>query len=220
MRRRGTLFVTFAAVFCTALASHAREHDDFERGEDTADSYYKAIRKILWQGWRPDVVLRMIVRPPFDEEYIMGVRRVGHEYRCFVISPTSHIWSEEVKRLDRKKPDFSHIRGKFDETPVPEDIVKRIAAIWRKGINDPRSYLSAEEKSRIITLDSTEFYFLVGLRPGEHLAARTSDCFGPNASAMSDVGFGLTVYAWHGMTKGAYVKALAKAERTLGIQHD
>src|SRR5436309_11392883 len=89
---RGTLFLAFAVFLFGGFVSFGKEHDDFERGQDEQDSYYKAIRKILSQAWESDVVLRMIEIPPFDKEYIAGVRRVGKEYRCFTISPTSHIW--------------------------------------------------------------------------------------------------------------------------------
>ncbi|MBA3353957.1 MAG: hypothetical protein H0U23_16315 [Blastocatellia bacterium] len=203
-----------------------RERDHFERGDDSQDSYYKVVQKILWQGWRDDVVLRMIVRPPFDKEYIVGVRRVGRQYRCFVINPTSHIWSEEVKRhtAGAGKPNFSRIEGKFEETPVREDVVTRIAAIWRKGLNDPKSYLGPQqrvsaggEEERVIYLDSTEFYFFVGLLPKEHLTGRTVESAGRNAAPMLRVGFGLPVYVWHGTSEKAYFKTLSKAEKELGI---
>lgn len=187
-----------------------RERDHFEQGEDSRECYYKDVQRILWQGWRDDVVLRMIVRPPFDKEYIVSVRRVGRQYRCFVIDPTSHIWSEEVKRHTEGagKPDFSHIKGKFEETPVREDVVVRIAAIWRKGLNDPKSYLGPQQRvsaggegERVIYLDSTEFYFFVGLLPNEHLTGRTVESAGRNAAPMLRVGSDLPVYIWHGTSE-------------------
>jgi hypothetical protein len=222
MVKRHTLLLAVLTLLCASVANAASEHDNLERGEDSQDSYYKAIRRILWQGWRRDVVLRMIVRPPFDKEHILGVRRVGRQYRCFVVNPSSHIWSEEVKRhtAGAGKPDPSHIRGEFDETPVREDFVLRLAQIWRKGINDPKSYLSAAEKQRSIYLDSTEFYFLVALFPHEHLTAHTVESAGRNAEAMIRVGFDLPRYVWHDITGAAYGESLARAEKTLGIKTD
>lgn len=218
MVSRNTWFVAVVAMLCVTASNAAREHDNFERGEDAQDSYHKAIRQILWQGWRRDVVLRMIVRPPFDKEYIVGVRQVGRQYRCFVINPSSHIWSEEVKRLKKKKPDFAHIRGTFEETPVREDVVMRIAEIWRKGINDSKSYLSSAEKARVIYLDSTQYYFFVDLLPNEHLAAHTVESGGPNAAAMLRVGFDLPVYVWRHMSESAYLETLARAEKVFDIK--
>ena len=116
------------------------------------------------------------------------------------------------------KPDFSHIRGKFEETPVREDVVERIAAIWRKGINDPRSYLSPTKKARLIYLDSDEYYFFVGVLPNERLTAHTVESAGRNAAAMLRVGFDLPLYVWHGTTESAYLKTLSKAEKELGIK--
>jgi hypothetical protein len=212
------LSVIAGTLFSVAVANAAQERDNFEKGEDEHDTYQKALRQILWQGWRRDVVLRMIVLTPFSEEYVVGVRRVGREYRCFVINPSSHIWTEEVKRLSRKTPDFSHIRGKFEEMPVREDIVVRVARLWRQGINDPKSYLSQAERDRIISVDSTILYFLVHLLPTERAAAHTNDSQGRNATAMLRVGFDLPLYAHGDISERAFQKTLARAEESLGIK--
>jgi hypothetical protein len=215
--------VIAGALFSALVANAAQVHDNFEKGEDEHDTYQRALKQILWQGWRRDVVLRMIVIPAATErEYVVGVRRVGHEYRCFVINPSSQIWAEEVKRHTEggRTPDFSHIRGKFEEAPVREDIVVRVARLWRQGINDPRSYLSQAEKDRIISVDSTIFYFLVHFAANERVAAHTDDFQGRNAEAMLRVGFDLPLYAHGAISEHAFQKTLAKTERSLGIKPD
>jgi hypothetical protein len=229
--RRAALSLIAGTLFSALVANAAQVHDNFEKGEDEHDTYQRALKQILWQGWRRDVVLRMIVIPAASEkEYLVGVRRVGHEYRCFVINPSSQIWAEEVKRHTESggKPDFSRIRGKFEEAPVREDIVLRIARLWRHGIMDPESYVgptqrrltSRGEEERVIYIDSTIFYFLVRLASNERLAAHTNDFQGPNANAMLKVGFDLPLYAHGAISEGSFQRTLAKAEKGLGKRAD
>ncbi len=167
------------------------QRDYLIRGERDNDTYDKAIRRILRQGWRKDVVLRYVHIPPFEKELVIGIRRTGKSYSAFVLEPTSHIWSEEVKRIERKHPDFSHIHAIYKERIISEAYVRRAAAFWRYVLVDPRNY----RKDTDTYLDSSQLYFFLGLLPREHLAAHAIK-LGPKSEELMHVASDLSTFVY------------------------
>src|SRR3954463_15845731 len=104
---------------CIATVTAAKERDDFREGDDRDDTYQQAIRRVLAQGFRNDVVVRVLTLGAFGGEDIVGIRRTNSGYRAFTVEPSSHIWDEEVKRYRRERPDFSRIRSSYHERPIP-----------------------------------------------------------------------------------------------------
>ena len=185
------MLVLFLAVIVARPAVASDQRDYLIPGEREKDSYDKAIRQILRQGWDKDVVLRYVHIPPFEKELVIGIRRTSQGYRAFVLEPTSHIWSEEVKRIERKRPDFSRIHAIYKERTISEAYVRRVAAFWRYVLAGPRNY----HKDASTYLDSSELYFFLGLLPGERLTAHAIK-LGPKSEELVHVASDLSAFVY------------------------
>jgi hypothetical protein len=205
--------VTLFVLVCATTVGAAKQRDDFREGDDRDDSYQRAIRRVLWQGFRNDVVLRMLTIGAFGGEDITGIRHVASGYRVFTVAPSSDIWDEEVKRIHGKQPDFSKIRSTYHERPIPEPLVARCVAVWTHALSDRRNYPSA--KDRPIYLDSTQFYFFVRIGARESLAAHTSNFLGPVTAELTTVGMNISSRAIQQIFDRDLDKALRRAERRL-----
>ena len=210
--RRLPLVATLV-LFCASSASGAKERDDFREGDDRDETYQQAIRRVLWQGFRNDVVLRVLTLGAFGGEDIVGIRRVASGYRVFTVEPSSHIWDEEVKRIYRKRPDVSKIRSTCYERPIPETLVRRCVAVWVHALRDRRNYPSGKDSY----LDSTHFYFFVRVSPSETLAAHTHNFLAPSGAEIINVGERLAGHPNQRIFERDLDKALRRAERRFGM---
>lgn len=212
---RRFLLVAFFILDCATAVGAAKERDDFRDGDDRDDSYQRAIRRVLWQGFRNEVVLRTLTIGAYGGEDIMGIRRVASGYRAFRLAPSSSIWDEEVKRIDGRRPDFSKIRSTYYERPIPEALVARCVAVWTHALRDRRNYPS--EKEQATYLDSTQFYFFVRVGARESLAAHTSNFLGPATAELTTVGMNIASPANQQIFDRDLDKALRRAEKRLGM---
>ena len=210
---RSLPLVAILALICASSANGAKERDDFREGDDRDDTYQQAIRRVLWQGFRNDVVLRMLTLGAFGGEDIVGIRRVASGYRVFTVAPSSHIWDEEVKRYDARHPDFSKIRSTFYERPIPETLVRRCIAVWVRALRDRRNYPSGKTSY----LDSTHFYFFVRVSPNETLAAHTHNFLAPSGAEIINVGERLAGHPDQRIFERDLDKALRRSERRFGM---
>ncbi len=190
MNQRAIVILLLSLVVATRAGTSDRR-DYLIRGEREKDTYHRALRRILRQGWQKDVVLRYVHIPPFEKELVIGIRCIGADYRAFVLEPSSHIWSEEVKRLERKRPDFSHIQVVYKERPISETYVRHAAAFWRYVLSDPHNYHEDTDSY----LDSSQLYFFLGLLPQEHFAAHAIK-LGPKSEELMHVASDLSAYVY------------------------
>jgi hypothetical protein len=201
-------------AFVNARVVAAGNWDYLVAGERERDSYDTAIRKILSKGWGKDVVLRYVHIPPFESELVIGIRRAGRNYHAFVIEPSSHIWDEEVKRLGRKHPDFSRIRAVYKERPISEAYVRRVAAVWRNVLADSRNYHNDEA----VQVDSSQLYFLLSLRPGEHSAAHAT-ALGPKTEELMHIASDLSAFVYPAKADERMMFTwLDQSEKKMGIK--
>jgi hypothetical protein len=87
----------------------------------------------------------------------------------------------------------------------------RIAALWRRVLTDSRNY----GKDTSIFLDTDQFTYHVSFLPRERLTAHVTG-WGPHSLELIYVGNAIVSHA-SGAPEGELVKAIAKAERKLGI---
>jgi hypothetical protein len=200
-------------LLCIALAAtaHAAQLRDYLRRDvDDDDRYHVAIRRILSQGWRKDVVLRTLVIPPFSGEIVVGIRRNGAGYRTFVIEPRSHIWLEASP--ENKHPNYSKIRAKYMERLLRADIADRCIKLWYHVLNDARNY----RKEQGLFIDTTQVYFFVRLPPHEALSAWTHEWTEKaRAGELLDISNALTAYIDGKMTEAKFLRELGRAEKKL-----
>ncbi len=207
------------AVLLSVLASaNAADKDYLQRGEreveGTSIVYDRAIRDILSRGWRRDVVLRMLVIPPFEQELVAGISRGPDGCRAFSVTASKHIWKElgfGSSDPQRKKGYYHAVQPILHERPIPAPLAARIAALWRRVLADPKNY----GKDPALYLDTDQFGFYVSFLPGEHLTAHTTGV-GKKGEELWRVGVSVAAYA-EGMTERDLVRDIAKAERKLGI---
>src|SRR2546423_686803 len=80
---RRAIVMLLLSLIVAARASALDRRDYLIRGEREKDSYERAVEQILPQGWDKDVVLRFVHIPPFEKELVIGIRRIGINYRVF-----------------------------------------------------------------------------------------------------------------------------------------
>ena len=219
MKRRAIVILLLSLIVSTR-ASALDRRDYLIRGEQK-NTYDTAIQRILRQGWQKDVVLRYVHIPPFEKELVIGIRRVGAGYRAFVLEPSSHIWSEEVKRLERKRPDFSHIQAVYKERPISETYVRHAAEFWRYVLSDPRNYHEDTDSY----LDSSQLYFFLSLLPHEHFSSHAIK-LGPKSEELMHVASDLSAFVYPAKADEAKMfEWLRQSEKKAGfgssaISHD
>jgi len=211
-----TLRILFFAVWSatTLVAAQGAPRKEYlQRGEHERDTYDRALRRLLPEAWREDVVLRAVVIASFQKEEVFGIRRVGNAYRAFSVCPTSQIWDQEVKRLSRKTPDFSKIRRIYKERPLTSELVERIASVWRAVINNSANY-----RDQGIVLDGTRVYFSVRARPAERIAAHAAIYADGSLSLhLFRTALALGSFA-EGLPEAEFEKELRKAEKRVGVR--
>ena len=207
-----------ASLFLGSLqfASGAVDRDYLQRGEEQLSSKYqiiydRAVRDVLSRAWRPDVVVRMVHRPPFEPESAAGIARATHGYLAFEVTVSKHIW--DALDFDKKqgKGDYRSIRPVLHKRPLPEPIAARIAALWRHVLTNERNY--AVDSG--VYLDSSHISYYVGFSPRERLSGYTTG-WGPQSKQLINVAGAIVSYA-NGAAETELLKAIKRAERKLGI---
>jgi hypothetical protein len=212
--KQRAIIILLLSLIVAIRAGASDRRDYLIRGEREKDTYDRAIRRILRQGWQKDIVLRYVHIPPFEKELVIGIRRVGADYRAFVLEPSSHIWTEEVKRLERKRPDFSHIQAVYKERPISHTYVRQAAAFWRYVLSDPRNYHEDTDSY----LDSSQLYFFLGLLPQEHLAAHAVK-LGPKSEELMHVASDLSAFVYPAKADEAKMfEWLRQSEKKVGFR--
>jgi hypothetical protein len=145
----------------TYLAYPIDTNDYLKRGwwdnKETPDyeaRYKKNVEKILARGFRDDVMLRTIHLPPFDPEWIVGVVRSGDQYRAFRLDASDFIWHAQ----EDEKEKLPTIHGVFNEKPIANQTARRLIALWRSFVKNPKNY---GKESGVIYGDSSHFIFSV-----------------------------------------------------------
>ena len=207
--------VLLLIVLLGAAKAEAGDPNDYLlRGEREKDSYERAIERILSRGWDNDVVLRFVHIPPFEKELVIGIRRVGISYRAFVLEPSSSIWSEEEKRIERKQPDFSHIRAIYKEQPISKAYVKRCAALWQLVLANPQNY-HVDPNSY---LDSSQLYFFLKFPQNEQLTAHAIK-LGPKSKELIKISDDLSAYVYPAKaTEPMMYRWLNESEKKVGVK--
>jgi hypothetical protein len=207
------ILILLLSLILSIRAGASDRWDYLTRGEREKDTYDKAVRRILWQAWNKDVVLRHVHFPPFEKELIIGIRRAGTSYRAFVLEPSSSIWSREESRYRGQRPNFSGIQAIYKERPISEPFVRRAAALWRYVLADQANYHVADSG-----LDSSELYFFLGFLPSEHLAAHTSN-LGPKSEQLVYVANDLSAFVYPAKVNEAKMyQWLRQSEKKVGIK--
>jgi hypothetical protein len=95
----------FAAAVALALGSGvpAQERLAPVREPDPGPlaKYETDLQRVFTEAFGEDVALRAIVRPSFNVEYAVGIRRGGDGYEIFSLTPSVQIWSFQARAMMR-----------------------------------------------------------------------------------------------------------------------
>jgi hypothetical protein len=157
------LLLIFWVTLAMACVVQARDYlrDDVRDNEQ----YHLAIRRVMSQGWRKDVVLRTLLIPAFSKEVAVGIRRDNPGYRTFAIEPTSQIWLDVSP--ENKDPNYSRVRSTCFERPLRSDIAESCVKLWYKVLSNRDNYRQDEG----IIVDATQAYFFVQLAAHKPISA-------------------------------------------------
>jgi hypothetical protein len=200
--------------FCiaNAVGSHAGPLQDFLRRDlDSLPAYHHAIRHILPQGWRKDVVLRTLIIEPFSTETVIAIRRESAGYRAFAVAPTSEIWKEAL--AERRHPNYAKFHLKYAERPLANEVAERCIKLWYDVLSDRRNY----QEENLIYLDTTQVYFFVRLASHAPLTAWTHAWEEKKARAgkLLALSEGLASYIEGTLSEAKLVAYLTRAEKTI-----
>lgn len=200
---------------CAAVERDYLQHGEPKPKYDFEIGYDKATRRILARGWRKDVVLRTVNFPPFSEESVTGILKTPQGYSAFRVSPSMQIWEAlgyGSTDPHHPKDQIRTVRPIFRSKPLKESLAARIAAIWRRVLNDPRNY----GKDPNMYLDTSSFTYYVAFAPGERTTANIVG-WGPETEPMVLVNEALGDYASDKASEEKLIRVVAKAQRKLGI---
>jgi hypothetical protein len=211
-------------LVAVATGAVADDEDVLRRGERERTAqweieYDRAIRHVLSRAWRRDVVLRMVNIPAFDRELAVGLSRSSSGYTAFatIVAPPDSIWYTLGFGAPKPNPDrsaYRRLRPIVRERPIPESTAARVAALWRHVLTNPRNYRG--DGARFIHLHSNVFTYYLAFPPGERITAWMPG-WRRQTLQLIDVAQALAVYAEGLYSERDLMKAIATAERKLGI---
>jgi hypothetical protein len=97
---RGRLLVAALAVLCIGSVPASTPGDRLEPEQPShADDYEQNLRIVLRDAYATDVRLRAIVRPSFEPEYAVGLRRIGGRDELFSLVPARMVWHYSLIKI-------------------------------------------------------------------------------------------------------------------------
>jgi len=149
--------------------------------------YAADLRRTFREAFGPDVILRAVVRPSFETEYAVGLRRQGTGYEIFALRPERQVWSYQMIKLYRSgRAGVMTFDGADSDDPdklfgdpgsKPRDATAEATAELEKGLPaDPgdlplaRCALAVDNPTAT-ALEGAWRHMLGAVRPGEELLA-------------------------------------------------
>jgi hypothetical protein len=158
----------------------------------------------------------MVSTPAWTKEVAIGIQQSSRQYKAFFAEPCSQIWSEEVKRIKRQRPDFSKLREVYRARPLDRQVADRVIALWHHVLSDRRNYMRDEA----IYLDGGTVAFTVrGSGPGRQLAAHTHRWDqGSKAMELVNLAYALKSYVTADISQKQLIELVRAAERVTGLR--
>jgi hypothetical protein len=163
----------------------AQEHlvpvpEAYDFGE--AIEYHQKIRRLFEEGFRPEVVLKVVILESFSTESVIGIRKVSNGFEAFHLRAKTSIGdteilkdyeegkiflldregnripgvdTEEYQNLKRRTPsDFRDIEVERSEKWLPKATVDEVTDIWKAMLLETRY-----PKKNRFGKDGTDYYF-------------------------------------------------------------
>ena len=159
--------------------------------QDILPTYHATLRRVLNEGYQPQVRARVLIVPSFRPERMIGLRQKGEDFEIFSVSPTVHIWKYEIinslkegrirvisgkterdsiTELEKDLPKYpTEVPLKRCEVSIDASMAKAIISAWLHMLNSVQ-----EDKTGDIILDGTGYYFSMPVN-GHELVGEVSN---------------------------------------------
>jgi hypothetical protein len=158
------------------------------------DGYLLKMRHIFAQAFDGGVILRALVLPSFENEYVVGLQDIRGGVEAFVLEPSFNIWhtqlvedfEDEIKELTRageaippettaqlKKlkgetpADYRTIKATRHACALPREVSEEIRGVWKKMLLDVRHPKEPRDGLDGITYHFSAFFVGWGELSGE-----------------------------------------------------
>ncbi len=149
-----------------------------------AIEYHEKVRHLFDEGFRPEVLLRVVIFESFSTEFVIGIRKVSSGFEAFSLraktsigdtellkyyeegkiflldrdgNQTPGVETEEYQNLKRRTPaDFRDIAVERSQRRLSKATVDEVADIWRAMLLETRYSKKFREGK-----DGTNYYFAI-----------------------------------------------------------
>jgi hypothetical protein len=211
--------ITVVASVSVIACAYGSQKDYLQAGEEKPTTpferrYHRLVHQVLERAYRGDVVLRMVDSAPFGPNWACGLARESQGYRSFITGASTNLANHLYYRSGsaQSAPDPRALKQPLYERPIESSLATRIAALVRRVLCDERNY----GKDPHLYIDSDNFTWYLRFLPHERITARGTSR-GGQVRPLTDVIDALGLYADGTITQQKLSRAVAKAERNLGI---
>lgn len=203
------ILIAYALSLLSPIAeASAQEHlvpvpDSFSV---TSIEYHQKIRQLFEEGFRQDVVLRVLILESFSTESLVGIRKTSDGFEAFCLRAKTSIGDTEILKvykkgqifsLDREgnrtpgvetkeyqelkartPADFRDISVQKSDKRLPKQTLDQIADIWRGMLRETR-YPEKHRGGK----DGTDFYFAMRDSSGVFMSGMV---WSPNQTTRTD----------------------------------
>ncbi len=146
--------------------------------------YKLKVRELFCDGFKKDVLLRIVFIESFEREGLVGIRRTHEGLEVFELRAAIPIWNteliryfdsgmvttpyprakedmlQEYQRLKRETPaDFREIPVEVFRTPIDQETAERVSEIWKTMLLAIR-----HPEQKRLGIDADDFYFSMSTR--------------------------------------------------------
>lgn len=182
------------------------------------DPYYSKLQEVFAHGYRPEVILRIVIAPSSIPEEVAGIRKTADGYQAFAVTSESAVWDtyfiltarpsgDVLRNLKRRAPsDYREIVTHVYSAPISLKVVQRLVQIWQEMLLNTR-----KPTDRSIGLDGTTYRFDLLSIKGKS-AEVWSPKKGTKALALVQIGIALSKYARHQLNEKELTRTLQTFE--------
>ncbi len=174
---------------------YAQDHllPDNSSLSDTFNSYHQMLHDVFHEAYERDVLIKVIVIPSFQPEYVVYMKRVGGRYslvllrselilfryenlrdlksgrvKVYDLDGNESIDYEAIEAIERRYPkDYMDVTIMRDEISIDSELAQKMIDVWRTHL------LKVKYNGKAAGyLDGISFYFSMAL-PREHYSGHT-----------------------------------------------
>ena len=190
MRHAVRLFVIAVVVVLSHTAA-AQKYLELKSKKDRQDKYAVILRKVFARIHQGDVVVAVLCKQSFKNEWAAGILKTPRGYEAFSVTLSDSVWSteyhqfvgiqrDEIQRLREERIaeglplTYRDIKTRLQAQarPVPADLAERVKQLWEakllQALNPPPG---PKESEQYIALDGVTYQYSMPLKGYGHVTA-------------------------------------------------